>query len=130
MEESYESQDDFIRNTQLVTYRDVFSMRARDNATMYKTPPPDINARLCYKHPHSSRYFAMRFCKTGIPAPMRFEVTVTPLNSTILPIFPWAAVCVASTLQDSRQSSNPALNSIKCESDVGEYGPRALSILA
>ena len=43
MEESYESQDDFIRNTQLVTYRDVFSMRARDNATMYKTPPPHIN---------------------------------------------------------------------------------------
>jgi hypothetical protein len=116
MTESSASQDPFLGNTPLVSFKDVFNIQARDNATMY---------------------FAMRYCKAGIPAPMRFEVTVTPqpfpnitkegISLPPLPL-PWAGVCLASALQENKQGSNQALKSVKCESDVGERGLEALVI--
>ena len=118
MTESSASQDPFLGNTPLVSFKDVFNIQARDNATMY---------------------FAMRYCKAGIPAPMRFEVTVTPqpfpnvtkdgISLPPMPV-PWAGVCLASALQDNKQGSNQALKSVKCESDVGERGLEALVINA
>ena len=119
MTESSASQDPFLGNTPLVSFTDEFAIQAMDNATMY---------------------FAMRYCKApGIPAPMRFEVTVTPqpfpnvtkdgISLPPMPV-PWAGVCLASALQDNKQGSNQALKSVKCESDVGERGLEALVINA
>lgn len=118
MTESSASQDPFLGNIPLVSFKDVFNIQARDNATMY---------------------FAMRYCKANIPAPMRFEVTVTPqpfpnvtkdgISLPPMPL-PWAGVCLASALEENKQGSNQALKSVKCESDVGERGLEALVINA
>lgn len=92
--------DPYLGTAPLVSFTDEFVISARGSSTIY---------------------FALRYCGAlGIPVPMRVDVSIKSSEErTADGTASFSAACLSSSLKP-HNPVNSTINSVVCESDVGE----------